>query len=275
MLRQPTIVRRRTGWFRFDFGELWRYRELLVTFAWRNVLVRYKQTALGFAWAILQPFFLMIVFTLFFSRLGHISGHGIPYPIFAYTGLLPWTFFSTSLTQSAQSLIANQNLLRKIYFPRLIIPLSTIITAFVDFAVASVVLAGMMVYYGVYPDPIRLLALPLLVALNFATALGVGLILSSINVVYRDVQYVMPFLAQAWLFATPSVYLAASFSGVGHALLGLNPMQGVVGGFRWAVLGSGVFPGSTLAVSAGIGVGLLGCGLVAFRRLEPTFADVV
>jgi lipopolysaccharide transport system permease protein len=217
----------------------------------------------------------MVVFTLFFQKLGSASSGGIPYPIFSYAGLLPWTFFATSLTQSALSLVANQDLLRKIYFPRLIIPLSTVVTALVDFAVASSVLLVMMVAYGVYPEPVRLLALPGLVLLALATALGVGLWLSSLNVAYRDVQYVVPFLAQAWLFATPAVYVSTTFSEPWASLLGLNPMQGVVSGFRWALLDSGSPPGPVLAVSACVTAVLLASGVVVFRRLERSFADVI
>jgi lipopolysaccharide transport system permease protein len=244
-------------------------------FAWRNILVRYKQTAFGVAWAILQPFFLMVVFTLFFNRLGNASSSGIPYPIFSYAGLLPWTFFSTSVTQSALSLVSNQNLLRKIYFPRLIIPISTVLTSLVDFAVASTLLGGMMLYYGVYPEPLRLLALPFLLLLAVATALGVGLWLSSLNVLYRDIQYVVPFMVQAWLFATPAVYVGKTFDEPWGTLLGLNPMQGVVSGFRWALLSSGSPPGATLAVSAAVTAVILVSGTFFFRRLERTFADVV
>ena len=244
-------------------------------FAWRNILVRYKQTAFGIAWAILQPFFLMIVFTLFFNRLGNAQSNGIPYPIFSYAGLLPWTFFSTSVTQSSLSLVSNSNLLRKIYFPRLIIPISTVLTSLVDFAVASSLLAGMMIYYGVYPVPLRLLALPALLLLAIATALGVGLWLSSLNVLYRDVQYVVPFMVQAWLFATPAVYVGKTFDEPWGTLLGLNPMQGVVAGFRWALLSSGSPPGPTLAVSAAVALVVLVGGTFFFRRLERTFADSV
>ena len=273
--RAPLIIRPSTGWRGLALGELWRQRELLWVFAWRNILVRYKQTAFGIAWAILQPFFLMIVFTLFFNRLGNASSNGIPYPIFSYAGLLPWTFFSTSVTQSSLSLVSNQNLLRKIYFPRLIIPISTVLTSLVDFAVASTLLAGMMVYYGVYPVPLRLLALPALLLLAVATALGVGLWLSSLNVLYRDVQYVVPFMVQAWLFATPAVYVGKTFDEPWGTLLGLNPMQGVVEGFRWALLSSGEPPGATIVVSTAVAIVILVGGTFFFRRLERTFADVV
>jgi homopolymeric O-antigen transport system permease protein len=273
--RAPLIIRPSSGWRGLALGELWRQRELLYVFAWRNILVRYKQTAFGVAWAILQPFFLMIVFTLFFNRLGNAQSNGIPYPIFSYAGLLPWTFFSTSVTQSSLSLVSNSNLLRKIYFPRLIIPISTVLTSLVDFAVASSLLAGLMLYYGVYPAPLRLLALPALLLLAIATALGVGLWLSSLNVLYRDVQYVVPFLVQAWLFATPAVYVGKTFDEPWGTLLGLNPMQGVVSGFRWALLSSGSPPGPTLAVSAAVALVVLVGGTFFFRRLERTFADAV
>jgi lipopolysaccharide transport system permease protein len=274
--RQPLhVIERSTGFRSLGLAELWSRRELLLTFTKRNVLVRYKQTALGIGWAILQPLFLMVVFTLFFNRLGKVSSNGVPYPIFSYAGLLPWTFFSTSLIQSALSLVANQNLLRKIYFPRLIIPLSTVLTALVDLAVASVVLFGMMVYYGVYPEPVRLLALPAFVALALATALGVGLWLSSLNVLFRDVQYVVPFLAQAWLFATPAVYTGNTFQEPWKTLIGLNPMQSAVAGFRWALLGSASPPGPALGLSVAVALVVLATGTLFFRRFERGFADAV
>jgi lipopolysaccharide transport system permease protein len=273
--RRPLVIKPGGGWKGVELRELWESRELLFVFAWRNVLVRYKQTALGIGWAILQPFFLMVVFTLFFNRLGNASSNGVPYPIFSYSGLIAWTFFSSSLTQSSLSLVQNQNLLRKIYFPRLIIPISGVLTSLVDFGVSATLLGGMMLYYGVYPNPLRLLALPALLLLAVATALGVGLWLSSLNVLYRDVQYMVPFLGQAWLFATPAVYVAKTFNEPWATLLGLNPMQGVVAGFRWALLSSGDPPGPMLLVSAVVALVLLFSGTMFFRRLEWTFADVV
>ena len=273
--RPVQVIRPTRGWSGLNLGELWSYRDLLLVFTWRNVLVRYKQTVLGIAWAVLQPFFLMVVFTLFFQRLGNATSNGIPYPIFSYAGLLPWTFFAASLTQSAISLVGNQNLLRKIYFPRLIIPISTVMTSLVDLAVASTLLGGLMLYYGVYPDPVRLFALPALVALAVVTALGLGLWLSALNVVYRDVQYVVPFMVQVWLFSTPAVYVGRTFSEPWATLLGLNPMQGVVSGFRWALLDSGRSPGPMIAISAGVAIAVLVSGVFYFRRLERGFADVV
>jgi lipopolysaccharide transport system permease protein len=273
MATPVTVVRPTSGWRGLQLGELWNYRELLLVFTWRNVLVRYKQTLLGIGWAVLQPFFLMIVFNVFFQRLGHASSNGIPYPIFSYAGLLPWTFFSTSVTQSALSLVGNQNLLRKIYFPRLIIPISTVLTGLVDLAVASTLLGGLMVYYGIYPNW-HVVVLPALVLLAVTTALGLGLWLSALNVVYRDVQYVVPFMIQIWLFSTPAVYVGRTFHEPWGTLLGLNPMQGVVSGFRWALI-SGQSPGPTIGVSIAVSVLLLVSGLVYFRRQEKRFADVV
>lgn len=269
------VIRPSRGWSGLDLRELWRFRELLLVFTWRNVLVRYKQTLIGVGWAVLQPVFLMIIFTFFFHRLGRQTSGTLPYPIFTYSALLPWLFFANSVTQSSLSLVSSQNLLRKVYFPRLLIPVSTVLTALVDFAVASVVLAGMMVWYGLYPDPVRLLLLPPLVALAFATALGVGLWLSALNVTFRDVQYISPFLTQAWLFVTPAIYAAASFSEPWQTLLGLNPMQGVVSGFRWALLDEGVVNGPTVLVSAAVTLIVLAGGVAYFRRTERTFADVV
>jgi lipopolysaccharide transport system permease protein len=273
---QPVqVIRPSSGWAGLDLRELWRFRGLLFVFTWRNVLVRYKQTFLGIGWAILQPVFLMVIFTFFFHRLGGQSSGSIPYPIFTYAALLPWLFFANSVTQSALSLVSSQNLLRKVYFPRLLIPMSTILTALVDFAVASVVLGGMMVWYGIYPEPERLLLLPVFLVLAFAAALGVGLWLSALNVAYRDVQYVVPFLTQAWLFITPAIYASVTFSEPWKTLLGLNPMEGVTSGFRWALLDEGVVNAPTVLVSAAVTLVVLAGGLAYFRRTERTFADVV
>lgn len=276
MQAQPVqVIRPSSGWAGLDLRELWRFRGLLFVFTWRNVLVRYKQTFLGIGWAILQPVFLMVIFTFFFHRLGGQSSGSIPYPIFTYAALLPWLFFANSVTQSALSLVSSQNLLRKVYFPRLLIPMSTILTALVDFAVASVVLGGMMVWYGIYPEPERLLLLPVFLVLAFAAALGVGLWLSALNVAYRDVQYVVPFLTQAWLFITPAIYASVTFSEPWKTLLGLNPMEGVTSGFRWALLDEGVVNAPTVLVSAAVTLVVLAGGLAYFRRTERTFADVV
>lgn len=274
---QIQVVEASGRWSHVDLGELWRYRELLGVLAWRNVAVRYKQTALGISWTVLQPFLLMVVFTLLFGRLAGFSSRvgDVPYPIFAYAGLLPWTFFSTSVTQSTNSLVGNSQLITKVYFPRLTIPIASVLAALVDLAVAFVVLIALMAYYGVWPRPIGLLVLPFLVVLAAATALGVGTWLAALNVMYRDVQYVVPFLVQIWFFATPVVYPVAVVHEPWQTILGLNPMTGVVEGFRWALIGS---PGPTPALvllSAVITLVLVGSGFAYFRQTERRFADVV
>jgi lipopolysaccharide transport system permease protein len=258
-----------------DLRELWRYRELLFFLTWRTILVRYKQTFLGVAWAIIQPFFLMVVFSIFFVRLGKLSHGGIPAPIFLYSGLVVWTFFATAVISSANSLVGSASLVTKVYFPRVAIPLAAVFAALVDFAVAMLLLFAMMGWYGFYPRPIAAIVLPALILLAMASALGVGLWLSALNVAYRDVQYVVGFLVQALLFMTPAIYQSGTFGEPWHTLLGLNPMQGVVSGFRWALLGTGAGPGAQIWVSVGVTVTLLVTGTVFFRRVERTFADVV
>lgn len=269
------VIRAGRGWRDLGVRELWRYRELLVFLTWRNVLVRYKQTVLGLAWAMLQPFFLMIVFSVAFGRLAKISSNGLPYPVFAYAALLPWTFFANSLTQSSSSLVGSASLLSKVYFPRLTIPIAAVLSALVDFFAAFVILIAMMVYYDLYPRPIAAAVVPALLLLVITTALGVGLWLSALCVRYRDIQYVTPFIAQVWLFATPVVYPASLVEGPWHTVLGINPMAGVVEGFRWSLLGSGPSPGWLILVSALVSVTLLFSGAAYFRRAERTFADVV
>lgn len=270
------VIRPRRGWVGLNLGEVWEYRELLWVFTWRNVLVRYKQTVLGILWAIIQPVLLLVVFTVVINRLGgQKAPGGLPYPVFAIAGLLPWTLFNNSLTQSATSLVGNSNLLRKIYFPRLVIPLSVIFTALVDFLIASTVLIGLMIFYGVGPDPIRLIAIPGLLLLAMAAALGVGLWLSALNVTYRDVQFVVPFLGQLWLFATPAAYFPREMQEPWRTLIGLNPMQGVIGGFRWSLIDGGASPGWMLLVSGAVVAAVLVGGLIYFKRMERFFADVV
>jgi lipopolysaccharide transport system permease protein len=254
-------------------SELWEYRELLYFLTWRDVKVRYKQTALGAAWAIIQPFFTMVVFSIFFGRLAGIPSDGIPYPIFSYTALLPWTFFANGLSQASNSLVGSVNLITKVYFPRLVMPLSAVLGGLLDFAIAFVVLLGMMVFYGVWPTTATVWLLPFLL-LALVTALGASLWLSALNVQYRDVRYAVPFLTQFWLFATPIAYPSSLLSAPWRTLYGLNPMVGVVEGFRWALLGSRP-PGPMLGVSAAAAVLLLVSGAYYFRRMEKTFADVV
>jgi lipopolysaccharide transport system permease protein len=271
----PTIIIRPSkGWVPLRLKELWEYRELLYFLVWRDVKVRYKQTVLGAAWAVIQPFFTMVVFSIFFGHLAKIPSDGLPYPIFAYCALLPWQLFSHAMTESGNSLVANQNLITKVYFPRLVIPLAAVLAGLVDFSIAFLVLLGMMVYYGIVPT-MAAVTLPLFILLAVATALAVGLWLSALNVQYRDVRYTIPFLTQFWLFATPIAYPSSLVPEGWRVLYGLNPMAGVVESFRWALLGTTNPPGPMLAVSVAVVVALLVGGLYYFRRMEKTFADVV
>ncbi len=269
-----TIIRPSRDWVSLRLRDLWEYRELLYFLVWRDVKVRYKQTVLGAAWAILQPFLTMVVFSVFFGRLAGVPSEGIPYPIFAYTALLPWQLFAYALIESGNSLVANQQLITKVYFPRLVIPMSAVLAGLVDFSIAFVVLLGMMFYYRIVPTA-AVFTLPLFLLLAIATALAVGLWLSALNVQYRDVRYTIPFLTQFWLFATPIAYSSSLVPEWIRPLYGLNPMAGVVEGFRWALLGKAGGVGPLVIVSALVVSGLLLGGLVYFRRMEKTFADVV
>ncbi len=262
------------GWGALKLRDLWEYRELLYFLVWRDVKVRYKQTALGAAWAILQPVLSMLVFSVFFGRLAKVPSDGVPYPVFAYIGLLPWQLFAYALTESSGSLVSNQNLITKVYFPRLVIPLSAVLAGLVDFGLSFCVALGLLWYYGITPGA-AVVALPLFVLLAVATALAVGLWLSALNVQFRDVRYTIPFLTQFWLFATPVAYPSSLVPERWRALYGLNPMAGVVEGFRWALLGKAVSPGPLLAVSVLVVAVMLVGGLFYFRRMERTFADVV
>ena len=262
------------GWVSLKLRELWAYRELLYFLIWRDVKVRYKQTALGAAWAIIQPFFTMVVFSLFFGKLAKLPSDGIPYPIFAYAALVPWTFFANGLNQSANSMVNSANLIQKVYFPRLVIPISAILAGVVDFGLAFLVLLGMMLYYGIYPTG-AVVWLPLFLLLALVTALGAGLWLTALNVKYRDVRYVVPFLVQFWMFASPVAYSSKMLDEPWRTLYGLNPMVGVLDGFRWALLGIAQAPGLMLYVSAFASLAILVSGAFYFRRMEKTFADVV
>lgn len=262
-----------TGWTSLGLRELWDYRELLYFLTWRDVKVRYKQTALGAAWAIIQPVFMMLVFSLFFGRLAKMPSDGIPYPIFTFCALLPWQLFAHALTESSNSLVANERLITKVYFPRLVVPIAAVLGGLVDFAVAFVILLGLMVYYGIVPTS-AIITLPGFIILAIMTALAVGLWLSALNVKYRDVRYTINFLIQFWLFATPIAYPSSLVPERWRALYGLNPMAGVVEGFRWALLGTKP-PGAMLWVSIGVVLLLLVGGLFYFRRMEQEFADVV
>lgn len=263
-----------TTWVPLRARELWEYRELLFFLVWRDIKVRYKQTALGVAWAIIQPVCAMIVFSVFFGHLAKIPSDGIPYPIFAYAALLPWTLFAHALTESSNSLVANQNLITKVYFPRLVVPVSAAVSGIIDFAISLGVLFGMMCYYRLVPTA-AIVALPLFLVLTVTAALAVGLWLSALNVKYRDVRYTIPFLTQVWLFATPVAYPSSLVPEAWRPLYGLNPMVGVVEGFRWALLGKTQPSGGVLAVSMGIVIVLLVGGLFYFRKMEKTFADIV
>jgi lipopolysaccharide transport system permease protein len=271
----PTIVIEPSrGWTGLKLRELWEYRDLLFFLAWRDISVRYKQTILGAAWAIIQPFFSMVVFSLFFGRLAQIPSDGVPYPIFSYAAMLPWTYFANAMTNSSNSLVGSANLLTKVYFPRLVIPLASVIPPAIDFAIAFVVLLGMMAFYGIAPTW-HVLWLPAFLLLALITALGVGLWLSAMNVQYRDVRYAVPFLVQFWMFASPVTYPSSIVPEAWRALYGLNPMAGVIEGFRWALLGTETSPGPLITVSVGAALVLLVSGAYYFRRMEKTFADVV
>lgn len=321
------FLRPSRGWSALNLRDLWRYRELIYFLIWRDIKVRYKQTALGAAWAVIQPFFTMVVFTIFFGKIAKIPSDNVPYPIFSYTGLLPWGLFTKALSDAGRSMLSNRTMITKIYFPRLVIPLASVLSGLVDFGIAFVVLLGMMVYYNNVPTqvpqsqaaatpatistpaysasipsssatpvpaPVRtavtgasyqvyhivpsihaIWAVPLFVLLALVTALGVGLWLSALNVIYRDINYIIPFLTQFWLFITPIAYPASMIPAKWQLLYSLNPMTGVVEGFRWALLGTDTFPGPMLIVSSTISVLVLITGLFYFRRMERNFADQI
>jgi len=262
------------GWVPLKMRDLWEYRELVYFLVWRNVKIRYKQTALGASWAIIQPFMTMLVFSLFFGRLAKVPSDNVPYPIFSFAGLVPWTFFANSLSLASNSLIGSAHLITKVYFPRLAIPIATVLSGVVDFAVAFLMLLVMMMYYGITPMW-RMLWLPLFLLLTLVTALGVSLWLSALSVEYRDVQHVMPFILQFWLFATPIAYSSSLLSEPWRTVYGLNPMVGVVEGFRWALLGTNTAPGPIIIVSSLAALIVLVGGAFYFRRMERTFADIV
>ncbi|OQW35941.1 MAG: phosphate ABC transporter permease [Nitrospira sp. SG-bin1] len=262
------------GWVSLQLKELWAYRELLYFLIWRDVKVRYKQTALGVGWAIIQPVFTMVVFSVFFGRLGKIPSDGIPYPIFTYAALVPWTFFAQGMGQASNSLVGSANLIKKVYFPRLSVPIASVTSGIIDFSIAFIVLLGMMLYYGILPT-LNVIWLPFLLLLTVVTSLGVSLWLSALNVQFRDVRHVLPFLIQLWFFATPIAYPSSLLSEPWRTLYSLNPMVGVIEGFRWALLGTATAPGPMLIVSSLTALALLVGGAFYFRRLEKTFADVI
>jgi lipopolysaccharide transport system permease protein len=272
--REPTIrIRPPKKFIPLNFSELWQYRELIYSFVLRDVKIRYKQTALGFIWAIIQPLFMMVVFTLFFGNLAKVPSDGIPYPLFTFAALIPWTLFAEGITRSTTSMVSNANIMTKVYFPRLIMPISGILSPLVDFAIAFVILIIMMAYYGFVPT-IAIVLLPAFILLALLTSLAVGLWLSALNVKYRDFQYTIPFLIQLWLFASPVVYPASMLPQSWQYVYALNPMVGVIEGFRWALLGSKP-PEALILVSICVVIILLGGGLFYFKRMEQYFADVV
>ena len=258
------------GWVSLRLGELWEYRELLYFLTWRDIKIRYKQTVLGATWAIIQPLLTVVVFSIFFGRLGKIPSDGIPYPIFSFTGLVPWTLFVYGLAQSSNSLVGSQNLIKKVYFPRLTIPIASLFAGIVDFLIALAIL----VYYAVTPS-MNMVWLPFFFLLTLVTSLGVGFWLSALNVEYRDVRFAVPFLTQFWMYATPIAYPSSMLPEPWRTLYGLNPMAGVVEGFRWSLLGSHTQPGPIILASSGVAVIMMVSGAYYFKRMERNFADVV
>ena len=272
---EETFIRPSGAWGQIEFRKLWIYRELLYFLTWRDIKVRYKQTILGAAWAIIQPFFTMVVFSLFFGMLAKVPSDGIPYPIFSYAALVPWFFFANGLHESANSLVGgNSNkLITKVYFPRMILPISSILSGILDFILAFAVLLGMMFYFDFLPT-INIIWLPFFLLLALVTALGAGLWLSALNVQFRDIRYAVPFLIQLWLFATPIAYSSKLLPEPWRTLYGLNPMAGVVEGFRWALLGVDTSPGPIIFISALTALGMMISGAFYFRRMEKYFADI-
>ena len=274
---QPTTIyiKPTKGLAALNLRDLWLYRELVFFMVWRDVKVKYKQTLLGMAWAVIQPVMTMLVFTFVFGSVAKVATDGIPYPVFSFAALLPWGLFEVALNQGSRSLVAHNNMVTKIYFPRLILPMSSVFAGLVDFVIAFVILIGLMIYYQMSPAYELLWTLPLFILLAIITALGVALWLSAINVRYRDVNQALPFLTRFWLFVTPIAYSSEIITGKWQYLYYLNPMAGVVDGFRWALLGTGLGPGPTLWVSTGISVLILITGLFYFRSMEKTFADTI
>lgn len=268
-----TVVRPTVGWARLRLGELWEFRELVFFFIWRDVKVRYKQTVLGAAWAIIQPLFTMLIFSIFFGRLANMPSDGLPYPLFALAGLVPWMFFMNGLSHGANSLVENEKLIKKVFFPRMIVPVSSVLAGLVDFAIASGLLVAAMLYYQIAPT-MNVVFLPLFVLLGAISAMGVTLWLSALNVQFRDVRYVVPFLGQIWMFATPIAYPSSLLDESWRLVFAINPMVGVVEGFRWSLLDAGGPPWSVFAVSLSVATLWLVTGAFFFRRVERNFADI-
>ncbi len=269
-----TTIAPPNSWHDLNLQELWDFRELLYFFVWRDLKVRYKQTAIGAAWAILQPFLTMVVFSLFFGSLAHIPSNGLPYPIFYYSALLPWMYFASALQNATNTMVEHQRMITKVYFPRLLLPMAAVVSGLVDLAIGFVVFVGMMLYYGIAPGR-AILLLPFFLLLAVLTALGVGLWLSALNAIYRDVRYVLPFLVQFWMFASPVAYPSSLVPARWRWLYGLNPMAGVIEGFRWALTGRGAPPSLLLAASSAAVLAVVVGGVAYFQKMEGTIADVV
>lgn len=263
-----------SGWFELPLRELWSYRELLYFIVWRDIKIRYKQTAVGAAWAVLQPLLTMLIFSLFFGKLAHVPSDGMPYPIFYYSALLPWMYFAAALQSATNAIVDNQRVITKVYFPRIALPLAAVTASLVDFAISFVMFAVLMIFYGIRPT-LAILWFPLFLLMAVLTALGVGLWLSALNAIYRDVRYVVPFLIQFWLFASPVAYPSSLVPAKWRWVYGLNPMAGVIEGFRWSLTGRGNRPGIMLAASATVVICVFVAGLAYFQRMETTVADVV
>lgn len=264
-----------SGWRAFSIAELWRYRELLMAFTSRNIKIRYKQTIFGASWAIMQPLIQMIVFTIIFGRIAKVDSYDLPYPIFVYVALVPWTFFSQGISTASNSLVGGGGMMKQVYFERLCIPISSILSCLVDFCLAFLILIALMIYYGIAPT-VNIVFLPFFVLLAVATALGVSLLLSSLNVQFRDVKHIVPFLVQTWMFASPVVYpITLIENDFLRYVYALNPMVGVIEGFRWSILGLDTAPGIAILVSIVVAMALLVFGSFYFKRMERTFADVV
>lgn len=268
------VIRPLRGWWDINLREVWQYRELLYFFVWRDVKVRYKQTLIGAAWAVIQPFFTMVIFSLFFGKLAKIPSNGLPYPVFYYSALLPWTYFAGALQNATNTMVEHQRVITKVYFPRVLLPVAATVSGLVDFGIAFVILVGMMLFYGMIPTVATLL-LPLFLLLAVITALGVGLWLSALNAIYRDVRYAVPFLIQFWMFASPVAYPSSLVPERWQWLYGLNPMAGVIEGFRWALTGQGQPPGPLMLASVAAVLVVFVGGLIYFQKMESTIADVV
>lgn len=270
----PLVIKPKKGWQVIDFKELYEYRDLFYFFVMRDIKVRYKQTVLGGLWAIIQPFCLMVIFSLFFGKLGKIPSDGVPYPIFSYAALVPWFYFSTAINNSANSLLGAQNLITKVYFPKIITPVTPALAGLIDFVLAFVVLLAMMVWFDIYPT-VKLVILPLLILLMVISAVGVGMILATLNAKYRDIRYTISFIIQFWMFATPIVYPASMISEKHQLIYALNPMVGVVEGFRSVLLGTTEFPTEMVLVSAVVSTILFIVGLFYFKQMERYLADII